>query len=352
VAYLRPITSHQNLPIYKTRPHHVCTHSLLKPNPCPLNHYSRQSHFTHVFVRCLRSSKHKSISVRLALMINPKDSTIAYTYKSESVTRKQGGGGACEKDLWQGSFPPAPVSMLPRHGFDRTTIEQNSSPYYFPYPTIPFSRENSREYRTRTKAFGRSDKTPAFLVQVVRCARQHTLPRQSLFSCEFSPTPWQLHHEILSCRRGCRKSSHVSPGELQRAHCRSFFPIELSSLWLLSFFPRRGCRKSRRVSPGALQRAPCRSFFPNELSSLRLLSFFPNELSSLRLLRRRPSGCRRSTYVSLGMGDNDGRFRSRLGRGLENMRFRAASVYSENHVPSGRGRATRCLSCWGRRKDS
>jgi hypothetical protein len=73
-------------------------HSDLKPDPCPFNRYSRQSHFTHVFVRCLRSSKHKYISVRVALIINPKDNTLAYTYRSESVTRKNGGGGACEKE--------------------------------------------------------------------------------------------------------------------------------------------------------------------------------------------------------------------------------------------------------------
>jgi hypothetical protein len=34
----------------------------------------------------------------VALIINPKDNTLAYTYRSESVTRKNGGGGACEKE--------------------------------------------------------------------------------------------------------------------------------------------------------------------------------------------------------------------------------------------------------------
>jgi hypothetical protein len=185
---------------------------------------------------------------------------------------------------------------------------------------------------TRTKGFGRSDKTPALLIQVVRCARQRTLPRQSLFSRECSPTPWRLRHKIVWCRRGCRRSSHVSPGALQRAPSKSFFSNELSSLRLLFFFPRRVCRRSSRVSPGALQ-------LTNELYLLQLLSFFPNDLSSLRLLRRRPSG-----YVSLGMGDNDGRFRSRHGRGLESLRVCGASVCVENREPRGRVRATRCLS--------
>ena len=69
---------------------------------------------------------------------------------------------------------------------------------------------------------------------------------------EESVKGWRLRHKIVWCRRGCRRSSHVSPGALQRAPSKSFFSNELSSLRLLFFFPRRVCRRSSRVSPGAV----------------------------------------------------------------------------------------------------